>query len=116
VALILADQQMIVPNVQLAFPVFHVRNTHNYEFLQWMAQPTTSGYHAGAAGLQLLYDQQVSPGSGQTRACLSHKGKALEILRQTLTTSPKIVPDDELLVILSLATVEVRVKSHSDRM
>ncbi|KIW23724.1 uncharacterized protein PV07_11902 [Cladophialophora immunda] len=99
-------QQMIVPTIQLAFEVFHVRNTHNYEFLLWMTRPTTSGYHAGAAGLQLLYDQQVSPGCGQTRQCLSHKVQASAILRETLSQSPTRVPDDELLVILSLATVE----------
>ncbi|KIW84084.1 hypothetical protein Z517_03330 [Fonsecaea pedrosoi CBS 271.37] len=99
-------QQMIVPNIQLAFEVFHVRNTHNYEFLLWMTRPTTSGYHAGAAGLQLLYDQQVSPGCGQTRQCLSHKVQASVILRETLSRSMTRVPDDELLVILSLATVE----------
>ncbi|OAP59263.1 hypothetical protein AYL99_06561 [Fonsecaea erecta] len=99
-------QQMIVPTIQLAFEVFHVRNTHNYEFLLWMTRPTTSGYHAGAAGLQLLYDQQVSPGCGQTRQCLSHKVQASAILRESLSQSPTRVPDDELLVILSLATVE----------
>lgn len=98
---------MIVPTIQLAFEVFHVRNTHNYEFLQWMTKPTTSGYHAGAAGLQLLYDMQVSPGCGQTRKCLFHKGKAFGILRQTISQSPNRVSDDELLAILSLATVEV---------
>ncbi|OAL26176.1 hypothetical protein AYO22_04354 [Fonsecaea multimorphosa] len=99
-------QQMIVPTIQLAFEVFHVRNTHNYEFLLWMTRPTTSGYHAGAAGLQLLYDQQVSPGCRQTRQCLSHKVQASAILRETLSHSPTKVPDDELLVILALATVE----------
>lgn len=98
---------MIVPTIQLAFDVFHVRNSHNYEFMQWMTHPTTSAYHAGAAGLQLLYDMQVSPGCGQTRQCLVHKVKAFEYLRQTISTSPSTVPDDELLVILSLATVEV---------
>ncbi|KIW13060.1 hypothetical protein PV08_08247 [Exophiala spinifera] len=107
-------QQMIVPTIQLAFEVFHVRDTHNHEFIQWMTRPTTSGYHAGAAGLQLLYDMQVSPGRGQTQQCLFHKVKAFEFLRETLSQSPSKVPDDELLAILSLATVErtVDMKAH----
>ncbi|KAK5046069.1 hypothetical protein LTR84_008526 [Exophiala bonariae] len=105
---------MIVPTIQLAFDVFHVRNSHNHEFMQWMTKPATSAYHAGAAGLQLLFDMQVSPGCGQTRQCLSHKVKALEYLRQTVSTSPSSVSDDELLVILSLASVErtVDMRAH----
>lgn len=104
---------MIVPTIRLAFEVFHVRDTHNYEFIQWMTRPTTSGYHAGAAGLQLLYDMQVAPGDGQTPQCLFHKVKAFQFLRQTLSQSPSKVPDDELLAILSLATVEVRIHHGS---